>query len=152
KSDAEIAKQVQRLEAALANMSQGLCMFDRDQQVVVANRRYADMYGLDPSQISLGTTLKEILEARIARGTYKDADAQDRVRAGLKSFHLDVKEVLHLSDGRFISVVRTPTSDGGIVSTHEDITERQELHAQIEQQNNLLKEHEQLLHARNVQL
>ena len=46
-SAAEIAAQAGRLETALTNMSQGLCMFDRDQRVVVANDRYAEMYGLD---------------------------------------------------------------------------------------------------------
>ncbi len=152
KSDAAIAEQMERLETALANMSQGLCMFDRDQRVVVANRRYAEMYGLSPDQIRPGTTLKEILEARIARGTYKNAETQDRVRAGANSFHLEVKEILHLADGRFISVLRKPMPDGGLVSTHEDITERQALHAQIEQQNALLKAQEQALHTRNVQL
>jgi diguanylate cyclase (GGDEF)-like protein len=152
KSDAELAKQAERLQTALANMSQGLCMFDRDQRVVVANRRYAEMYGLGPDQIKPGTTLKEILEARIARGTYRGAEAQNLVRAGADSFHLEVKEILHLADGRFISVVRKPMPDGGLVSTHEDITERQALHAQIEQQNALLNEREQLLHERNLQL
>ena len=152
RSDAAIAEQMERLETALANMSQGLCMFDRDQRVVVANRRYAEMYGLSPDQIRPGTTLKEILEARIARGTYKNAETQDRVRAGANSFHLEVKEILHLADGRFISVLRKPMPDGGLVSTHEDITERQALHAQIEQQNALLKAQEQALHTRNVQL
>jgi diguanylate cyclase (GGDEF)-like protein len=144
RSDAEIAKHAERLEAALANMSQGLCMFDKDQRVVVANRRYAEMYGLHPDQIKPGTTLKEILEARIAHGIYS-VDAQDRVRAGTDSFHDEVREILHLADDRFISVLRKPTPDGGIVSTHEDITERQALHAQIEQ-------HEKMLHERNVQL
>ena len=74
------------------------------------------------------------------------------MRAGANSFHLEVKEILHLADGRFISVLRKPMPDGGLVSTHEDITERQALHAQIEQQNALLKAQEQALHTRNVQL
>ena len=82
KSDAAVAEQMERLETALANMSQGLCMFDRDQRVVVANRRYAEMYGLSPDEIRPGTTLTEILEARIARGTYKNAETQDRCAPG----------------------------------------------------------------------
>ena len=42
RSEAEISKQVERLEAALTNMTQGLCMFDREQRVIVSNRRYAE--------------------------------------------------------------------------------------------------------------
>jgi hypothetical protein len=33
KSEAEIAKQVERLQTALTNMSQGLCLFDPDGSV-----------------------------------------------------------------------------------------------------------------------
>ena len=36
-----------QLDAALNNMVQGLAMFDADQRIVVANDRYAEMYGLD---------------------------------------------------------------------------------------------------------
>jgi PAS domain-containing protein len=37
-----------QLDVALNNMSQGLCLFDADQRVVIANRRYADIYGISP--------------------------------------------------------------------------------------------------------
>ena len=63
KSEAEIAKQAERLQTALTNMSQGLCLFDPDQRVVVANRRYAEIYGLRPDQLKPGTTLRDILSA-----------------------------------------------------------------------------------------
>ena len=131
RSEAEIAVQAARLETALANMSQGLCMFDRDKRVVVANKRYAEMYGLDPARLKPGTTLREILEARAARGAYSNIDAHKFIETGIASFHNEVSEVLHLADGRFISVLRRPMADGGLVSTHEDITERQALHAEV---------------------
>jgi len=150
--EAKLARQAHRFETAVSNMSQGLCMFDRDQRVVIANRRYAEMYGLNPDLLKPGITLREILEARIARGIYGNIEAQEFIEAGLASFHREVKEILRLTDGRFISVVRKPMSDGGLVSTHEDITERQALNAQIEEQNALLKEQRQLLHTQNVQL
>jgi diguanylate cyclase (GGDEF)-like protein len=134
KSEAELARQAQRLETALANMSQGLCMFDRDQRVVVANGRYAAMYGLDPQQLTPGTSLREILQARVARGIYSNIQGEEFIEAGIASFHDEVSEILHLADGRFISVLRRPMSDGGLVSTHEDITERQALHAKVEWQ------------------
>ena len=42
--------------------------------------------------------------------------------------------------------------NGGRLVTHEDITERQQLHAQLEQQHRLLKEHEEKLRVQNLQL
>ena len=37
-----------RMRVALNNMSQGLCMFDSHERLVVCNRRYTEMYGLPP--------------------------------------------------------------------------------------------------------
>ena len=42
--------------------------------------------------------------------------------------------------------------NGGRLVTHEDITERQQLHARLEQQHHLLKEQEEKLRAQNLQL
>jgi diguanylate cyclase (GGDEF)-like protein len=130
-SEAELATHAERLETAVANMSQGLCMFDRDQRVVVANRRYAAMYGLDPQQLRPGTSLREILQARVARGIYSNIQPEEFIEAGIRDFDKEVSEILHLADGRFISVLRKPMSDGGLVSTHEDITERRRADARI---------------------
>ncbi len=35
-----------RMRVAINNMSQGLCMFDADERLVVCNRRYMDLYQL----------------------------------------------------------------------------------------------------------
>ena len=56
------------LQTALRNMAHGLCMFDRDQRLVVCNVRYGEMYGLAPEQTRPGTTLRSILEARVLAG------------------------------------------------------------------------------------
>ena len=150
-SQAEIAKQAGRLQTALSNMAQGLCLFDDQQRIVVANQRYAEMYGLPLESVRAGTTLREILQARVARGVYSDVEGQKFVEQGVAGFRREVSEILALSDGRFIAVMRRPLANGGLVSTHEDITERQRLHAQVEKQNRLLTEHEQLLQLQNLQ-
>ena len=75
-SDAEIGKQVERLEAAMTNMSQGLAMFDRDRKMVICNDRYVQLYGLSPEQVKPGTPLAEIVETRIANGVFAFKDAE----------------------------------------------------------------------------
>ena len=40
-------------------MSQGMCLFDAEQRVVFANRRFAEIYDLDPEQVKPGTTLRQ---------------------------------------------------------------------------------------------
>jgi diguanylate cyclase (GGDEF)-like protein len=131
RSAAEISAQAERLETALTNMSQGLCMFDQEQRVVIANRRFADIYGLGEKYIAPGTTLREILEARVAAGAYCAVDGRRLVDEGIASFGRETREVVQLADGRFISVLCRPMRNGGVVSTHEDVTEQRQAEARI---------------------
>ena len=65
---AELSEQNIRFNAALGNMPMGLCMFDKDQRLVVCNDRYIEMYGLDKELATPGTPFRKIIEARIANG------------------------------------------------------------------------------------
>jgi hypothetical protein len=47
-----------------------------------------------------------------------------------------------MGDGRTIAVSIQPRLDGGWVTTHQDITEREKLAAKLEQQNVMLKARE----------
>jgi len=134
----ELEAQNTRFNAAINNMSQGLCLFNTEQRVMFANRRFAEIYNLDPEQVKPGTALRQIMEARVARGAYSNTDGAKFVADGVASFGQAVSQIIHLADGRFISVLRRPMPDGGVVSTHEDITEREKLKARLEQQNEQL--------------
>ena len=57
-----------RFNAALNNMSQGLCMFDSDKRLVVCNERYARLYSLPPELLEAGTSHEAIIKHRIASG------------------------------------------------------------------------------------
>jgi diguanylate cyclase (GGDEF)-like protein/PAS domain S-box-containing protein len=121
-----------RVDAALNNMSQGLCMFDGDERLVVCNERYLQLYGLSADVVRPGRSIRELLEHRRARGSM-DSDIEEYIavmRAQLaqgKSYYRSI----NLPDGRVISVVNHPVAGGGWVSTHEDVTERQRVEARI---------------------
>ena len=70
----ELKAQNMRFDAALENMFQGLAMFDAEERIVIANDRFAEMYGLTPEQVKPGTTLRQIAELRIANGTVRRPD------------------------------------------------------------------------------
>ncbi|MGH6741813.1 MAG: PAS-domain containing protein, partial [Bradyrhizobium sp.] len=50
-----------RLDAALDNMSQGLCLFDAKNRLEVINRRFFEIFGLARDQIEPGMEFREIL-------------------------------------------------------------------------------------------
>ena len=55
-----------RFNAALNNMTQGLCMFDADRRLVVCNEPYARMYALPPELLKVGTPHKTIIAHRVS--------------------------------------------------------------------------------------
>ena len=132
RSDAEIGKQVERLQAALTNMSQGLCMFDHDQRLEVSNSQYAEIYGIRPDAVRPGMLLREIIGLRVAAGSYygdpaTQADRHIAEHAGPRTSDT----IVELQNGRAIHIVRRPMGDGGWVATHEDVTERRQIEAKI---------------------
>ena len=124
----------QRFDAAINNMSQGLCLYDADQRIVISNRKYAEIYHLDPDQVRPGTSLDQVFQHRRPRGTnFALPEDQDiGAREG--------ERVHELANGRIVSVVQQLMPEGGWLSTHEDITERR----QNEQQIIYLAEHDHL--------
>ena len=129
----KIYNQHLRLDGALNNMSQGLCMFDAENRLVVWNERYTSMYRIDPSRIWAGCTIRDLLDARIVAGTFPlnperyDADLRTALKEG-KAFTLNIE----LADGRVIAVVNQPMANGGWVATHEDMTERTQAERELE--------------------
>jgi diguanylate cyclase (GGDEF)-like protein/PAS domain S-box-containing protein len=125
-----------RFDAAINNMSQGVCLFDPEQRVVVSNRRYAEIYHLSPEQIITGMQLSEILELRRQRGTCFRLDPEIYMAENIKKD----TEGLELADGRIVSISRHMMPEGGWLTTHEDITDR----ARNEQKIAYLAEHDLL--------
>jgi diguanylate cyclase (GGDEF)-like protein/PAS domain S-box-containing protein len=128
-----------QLDIALNNMIQGLCMFDGENRLVVWNERYRTMYNIDPRRIWAGCGISDLLEARKAADTFPhdpvkyEADLRAAIDQG-KTFTLNIE----LKDGRTIAVVNAPTSDGGWVATHEDITERKRAERELEHTRSFL--------------
>src|SRR6202166_2688056 len=116
-----------RMRVALNNMSQGLCMFDSHERLVVCNQRYKDLYQLTDEIVKPGRPLASLLDFRIRNGTFsRDPDEYRKELAATladgKTTHAEVKS----ADGRAVSVINRPMADGGWVATHEDITERRD--------------------------
>jgi diguanylate cyclase (GGDEF)-like protein/PAS domain S-box-containing protein len=136
---AELRRSKQSLErsnllfqAAMTSMADGLCIFNRDMRLVVSNEQYAEMYGLRPEQTKPGTTLRSVLEARLAAGLVPgDADQYIRTRLGKASSRDAHYAENELTDGRVYAVSHRPMPDGGWVATHMDVTEQRRAERQL---------------------
>ena len=138
-----------QFDLAVNNMSQGLCFFDGAQRLMVCNDRYLEMYGLDPEQIRPGITLSEIIDLRFEVGSFP-AMSKEQYHAWRNSIAISDKPsdtIVELKNGRIFEIHHRPMSGGGWVATHDDITERQRLKAELERNNKLLSERTALLQA-----
>jgi len=129
----ELAEQNRQFDAALDNMSQGLCMFDKNKQLVVCNEKYIDMYDLPRQLGTSGTSLRQILEYRVNAGVYSGDDPEKYIEERLESVvgQESSTKIQYLTNGRVIAIVHQPMAEGGWVATHEDITELQRVQAQV---------------------
>jgi diguanylate cyclase (GGDEF)-like protein/PAS domain S-box-containing protein len=125
---AELKAQAVRYAAAIENVSEGICFFNREQRLVLCNRRYAEIYGLTLDQVQPDTTLREIIERRVAVGMCPMlADDYLALCESINSGATPKTWVATLQDGRAIRIHHHPMSDGGWVSTHEDVTEAKQI-------------------------
>jgi methyl-accepting chemotaxis protein len=123
-----LRRQSRQVIAALDHMSQGLCMYDGSERLLVYNKRYVEMYGFSPEVVKPGCMLRDVLEHRAAQGTL-EGDAEDyrgKLLAALKEGRT-TNNVLASGNGRTVSVINRPMLGGGWVGTHEDITEREQI-------------------------
>lgn len=125
-SERMLAAQNERLDAALTNMVQGLCMYDADGRLVISNARFAQIYGLPSDKIAAGMTTRDLMAAAAKFGNVMDANPQETLalRDAVARDQKGGTFVQRLTDGRSISIAYRPRPDGGFVVTFEDITAR----------------------------
>ncbi|MDO8877186.1 MAG: EAL domain-containing protein, partial [Pseudolabrys sp.] len=124
--NAQLNVQNERFDTALTNMSQGLCMFDKNRKLVISNPRFAEIYGLPAHAVKPGMTTPELMAFAAASGGASDADpaATLAMRESIAREGKPGTLVQRLTDGRNIAISYRPMPSGGFVVTFEDISER----------------------------
>jgi diguanylate cyclase (GGDEF)-like protein len=124
----KLRAQINRFDVALGNITQGVCFFDGRQRLILANRRYAEIYGLSSNDIRTGASLERIVALRFNAGTCPNMSRRQYLawRASIATSNRTNDSIVELQNGRVISIHHRPMPDGGWVSTHEDITERRQ--------------------------
>ncbi|MFK0688617.1 putative bifunctional diguanylate cyclase/phosphodiesterase [Mesorhizobium sp. IMUNJ 23033] len=126
RAEQELKEQHRRFDAALANMSQGLLMYDADGRLIVRNERFLDLYHVTPADFPLGMSHRELLVQLVRLGIYAEIDIDGEISKTMACLQAGESRSTHrsLADGRTLLVARRPMSGGGWVATFDDITER----------------------------
>ena len=131
----ELERQNIRLDAAVNNISQGLCMFDPRGQLVICNAPYARIYNLGEDLVRPGTPLDAILGQLFDTGMHSSnfSTREDYIRWRHEVIARGEYDKAVVEFGtRIILMQHHPMKDGGFVSTHEDITEQRQQEARIQ--------------------
>ncbi|WP_027057672.1 putative bifunctional diguanylate cyclase/phosphodiesterase [Mesorhizobium loti] len=126
RAEQDLKEQHRRFDAALANMSQGLVMYDAGGKMIVRNRRFLELYNVTAADFPLGTTHRDALERLLELGIYTKIDVDSEV-AKTEAYLAAAKihsAYRYLTDGRTVLVTRRPMSGGGWVVTFDDVTDR----------------------------
>ncbi len=132
-----LAELTTNLDAALSHMHQGLCLFDAEERLVLANGRALEILGLSEKACPAGLAFAELIRAGldkkagepVSEGDLAEALARHRAciaQAGGGTL------VVPFVDNCILSIAHQPMEGGGWVSTLDDITERRLAEERIE--------------------
>jgi len=131
-----LAVKTHQLDTAIGHMSHGLCMFDAEERLLLANRAFYRIWSIPEDQCQPGITLAAMTYAGFLGRTRDKGPAETLafIRqsvqhaiecGGTPSWTLEVAEDL------ILSVAEQPIPGGGWITTFEDITAQRRSEAQI---------------------
>jgi diguanylate cyclase (GGDEF)-like protein/PAS domain S-box-containing protein len=132
--DQRMREKSEQLAAALHNMSQGLCMLNKNFEVVLVNDRFFEMFGVARARVTPCMPMRVLMD--LAEETVPFAgDSRLAIRQWAQELVREQKSgktIFTRTDGRifFITHEQMPTADGW-VETFEDITERRQAEEKI---------------------
>ncbi|OAS27317.1 diguanylate cyclase [Methylobacterium platani] len=129
RGERELSAQHAQFGIALDHMTQGLCLFDGDDRLIVMNARYAQMHAVPEALRRPGTPVAALI-AHLGVADAR-ADLLTAACARIAAGRLPARFTCDLADGRAIAVVHVPIPEGGWICTHEDVTERRRSEARI---------------------
>jgi PAS domain S-box-containing protein len=111
----------ERFDVAVNAMSQGLCLYDASECIVIANNRAKEIHGWTDEDLKPGTSVYMLMDQARQNGVIME----DVTPGGHGDSQSELSYLLRFPDGRTVSLQRSKTEDGGWVAIHEDVTERE---------------------------
>ena len=122
------------LQDAVDALADGFVLYDRDDRVVMTNRKYHDLHAGNAVSSQPGARFEDVFRAGLARGEIRlpPGDVEAAVRSRVTR-HLNPTAPFEQRSGdRWLRISEHKTSDGGIVGIHADITELKQAQANAE--------------------
>lgn len=129
KRDEEVKELLRkRLVDAIESLEAAIVMYDYNDQLVICNQKYKDIYPKAAHLMIAGTSQEDILE-EVCNG---DRDCAQRQMETHREYK---KDQLMLMNSNWFLISDFQTSDGGLVTLHYDITDIKRLQEKLEAVN-----------------
>jgi len=129
------------LEAALQNMSQGICVVDAELRLVAWNSRYASLFGYPDELLQVGRPVADLTRHNVEAGMLGPGEVERRVQRRLTHMRAGTR---HLSERRFpdgivVEIRGNPMPGGGFVATFTDVTAFRQAEGSLKRVNETLE-------------
>ncbi len=114
------------MKTVLDNMSEAVCLYDKDHVLLFLNDMFQVMHDLAPGEIRVGMRIEDVLRLLAERdefGPSVDIDAKVRERAAMLTRPDGNRFDRRHKSGRHVEYRVTSLADGGFVTVCRDITE-----------------------------
>src|SRR5215469_13122003 len=123
---AEVEQTRSVMQTVLDNMSEAVCLYDKDHVLLFLNDMFAVMHDFAPGEVRVGMTIEDVLRLLAERdefGRSVDLDAKVRERAAMLTRAEGNRFDRRHKCGRHVEYTATPLADGGFVTVCRDITD-----------------------------
>lgn len=119
------------LEVTVESISQGICVVDKDLNLVAWNHRYKEIFQFPDNILFIGTPIAEVYRVNAARGylIVKEGDVEAAVdkRLAMLRVGAPIRYERKIPTGETLQVVGRSLADGGYVTTFSDISDYKEV-------------------------
>ncbi len=115
-----------RLEDAIESISEGFCLYDADDRLVLCNSKMYDLYADDADLFQIGADFEDTMRGRLRRKRIAPAIGREEEWARRRlANHRNPTGALEVrqTDGRWLRLTERRVPHGGIVMVTSDITE-----------------------------
>ena len=111
----------------LSDIADGYALFDEDNHLVMWNRSYGRILGIDETELVRGTDLQDILTGSIQPSPISENLGKDWTAFHQLATGKDSAAVVHLADSRWIQVRRNSTAGNRTAFVYSDVTKLKEM-------------------------
>jgi signal transduction histidine kinase/DNA-binding response OmpR family regulator len=123
---AEVQQTRAIMQTVLDNMSEAVCLYDKDHVLLFLNDMFSVMHDFAPGELRVGMKIEDVLRLLAERdefGPSADIETKVRERAAMLTRADGNRFDRRHQSGRHVEYKVTPLADGGFVSVCRDITE-----------------------------